>query len=56
MSGRAGQTATISKLQHAEPLKLQMVTPEGIVYCEDVEMVGIRSVDGQIGILPITPG
>ena len=33
-------------------LKLQIVTPEGIVYSEDVEMVGLRSVDGQIGILP----
>src|SRR5438093_6214900 len=33
-------------------LKLQIVTPEGTVYSEDVEMVGLRSVDGQIGILP----
>ena len=33
-------------------LKLQIVTPEGIVYSEDVEMVGLRSVDGRIGILP----
>ena len=33
-------------------LKLQIVTPDGIVYSEDVEMVGLRSVDGQIGILP----
>ncbi|HZI87946.1 MAG TPA: ATP synthase F1 subunit epsilon, partial [Pyrinomonadaceae bacterium] len=33
-------------------LKLQIVTPEGVVYSDDVEMVGLRSVEGQIGILP----
>ena len=33
-------------------LNLQIVTPEGTVYSEDVEMVGLRGVDGQIGILP----
>lgn len=33
-------------------LNLQIVTPEGKVYSEDVEMVGLRGVDGQIGILP----
>ena len=36
----------------ASTLKLQIVTPEGIVYSEDVEMVSLRSVKGQIGILP----
>src|SRR6185295_14189694 len=33
-------------------LNLQIITPEGTVYSEDVEMVGLRSVEGQIGILP----
>ncbi len=33
-------------------LKLQIVTPQGIVLSEDVEMVGLRSAEGQIGILP----
>src|SRR5437762_9683916 len=33
-------------------LKLQIVTPEGMVYSDDVEMVCLRSIDGQIGILP----
>ena len=33
-------------------LNLQIVTPEGIVYSDDVEMVGLRSVEGLIGILP----
>lgn len=33
-------------------LKLQIITPEGLAYSEDVEIVGLRSVDGQIGILP----
>jgi len=36
----------------AKTLKLQIVTPEGTAYSEDVEMVGLRSADGQIGILP----
>jgi F-type H+-transporting ATPase subunit epsilon len=36
----------------ANTLKLQIVTPEGVIFSEDVEMVGLRSVDGQIGILP----
>ena len=33
-------------------LKLQIITPEGLAYSEDVEIVGLRTVDGQIGILP----
>ena len=33
-------------------LKLQIITPEGLAYSEDVEIVGLRSVDGQLGILP----
>src|SRR6266550_9290487 len=33
-------------------LKLQIVTPEGVVYSDDVEMVCLRSIDGRIGILP----
>ncbi|HEY8187543.1 MAG TPA: ATP synthase F1 subunit epsilon [Pyrinomonadaceae bacterium] len=33
-------------------LKLQIVTPEGMVYSDDVEMVCLRSIDGRIGILP----
>jgi F-type H+-transporting ATPase subunit epsilon len=32
--------------------KLQIVTPEGVAYSDDVEMVLLRSVEGQIGILP----
>jgi F-type H+-transporting ATPase subunit epsilon len=36
----------------AKTLKLQIVTPEGTVYSEDVELVGLRSVEGRIGILP----
>ena len=36
----------------AKTLKLQVVTPEGIAYSEDVEMVGLPSSEGQIGILP----
>jgi len=36
----------------AKTLNLQIVTPEGIAYSDEVEMVGLRSVEGQIGILP----
>jgi F-type H+-transporting ATPase subunit epsilon len=36
----------------AKTLNLQIVTPEGTVYSEDVEMVGLRAAEGQIGILP----
>jgi F-type H+-transporting ATPase subunit epsilon len=32
--------------------KLQIVTPQGIAYSDDVELVGLKSVEGQIGILP----
>src|SRR6266850_1716803 len=36
----------------AKTLKLQIVTPEATVYSEDVDMVTLRGVEGQIGILP----
>lgn len=36
----------------AKTLRLEIVTPEGIVYSKDVEMVGLRGVDGRLGILP----
>jgi len=36
----------------AKTLNLEIVTPEGTAYSEDVEMVALRSVEGQIGILP----
>jgi F-type H+-transporting ATPase subunit epsilon len=33
-------------------IKLEIATPEAMVYSEDVEMVTIPGVDGQMGILP----
>jgi F-type H+-transporting ATPase subunit epsilon len=36
----------------AETLKLEIVTPDAIVYSEDVDMVTLPSVEGQLGILP----
>ena len=36
----------------ADTLKLEIVTPEGVVYSEQVEMVTLPSVDGQLGVLP----
>jgi F-type H+-transporting ATPase subunit epsilon len=46
------------------PLRLNIVTPEGRVYSEDVDMVIVPGVEGQLGILPhhallltsLTPG
>src|SRR4029450_5063507 len=36
----------------ADTLKLEVVTPAGTVYSEDVEMVTLPGVAGQMGILP----
>ena len=36
----------------ANTLRLEIVTPEATVYSEDVEMVTLPAVEGQIGILP----
>jgi F-type H+-transporting ATPase subunit epsilon len=35
-----------------ETLKLEIVTPEGIVYSNDVEMVTLPGVVGQMGVYP----
>ena len=36
----------------AETLRLEIVTPEAVVYSEDVEMVTLPSMEGELGILP----
>jgi F-type H+-transporting ATPase subunit epsilon len=36
----------------AETMKLEIVTPEKTVYSEDVEMVTLPGVEGQMGVLP----
>jgi F-type H+-transporting ATPase subunit epsilon len=36
----------------ADTLRLEIVTPDGKVYSEDVEMVTLEGVQGQMGILP----
>jgi F-type H+-transporting ATPase subunit epsilon len=36
----------------ADTLRLEVVTPEAIVYSEDVEMVTLPSAEGELGILP----
>src|SRR2546427_12447361 len=36
----------------ADTLKLEIVTPEATVYSEDVHMVTLPAVEGQIGIFP----
>jgi F-type H+-transporting ATPase subunit epsilon len=36
----------------ADTLRLEIVTPEGTAYSEDVDMVTLPSIAGQMGILP----
>ena len=36
----------------ADTLKLQIVTPDGPAYSEDVEMVTLPGVEGQLGVYP----
>jgi F-type H+-transporting ATPase subunit epsilon len=37
----------------SDTIKLEIVTPDGVVCLEDVDMVTLPAVDGQIGILPM---
>src|SRR5262245_3149659 len=37
----------------ANTLRLQIVTPEAVVYSEDVHMVTLPAIDGQIGVYPL---
>jgi F-type H+-transporting ATPase subunit epsilon len=34
------------------PLRLELVTPERLAFAEDVDMVVVPGIDGQLGILP----
>lgn len=34
-------------------MRLEIVTPDGVAYSEEVDMVTLPAVDGQIGILPM---
>jgi F-type H+-transporting ATPase subunit epsilon len=36
----------------AETLRLEIVTPDGLAYSDDVEMVTLAGVQGEMGILP----
>ena len=36
----------------ANTLKLEIVTPDGVAYSEDVDMVTFTAVEGELGILP----
>lgn len=33
-------------------LKLEIVTPDGVIYSEDVDMVSLPGVEGQMGVYP----
>jgi F-type H+-transporting ATPase subunit epsilon len=37
----------------ANTLKLEIVTPEAVVYSEDVEMVTLPGVEGELGVYPM---
>ena len=37
----------------AETLRLEIITPQAIVYSEDVNMVTLPAIEGQIGIYPL---
>ncbi len=36
----------------ADTLKLEIVTPDGVAYSEDVELVTLPGVEGQMGVYP----
>ena len=36
----------------ANTLRLEIVTPDGVVYSADVEMVTLSAIEGQMGVLP----
>ena len=36
----------------AKTLRLQIVTPQGPAYCEDVDIVTLPGVEGQLGVYP----
>jgi F-type H+-transporting ATPase subunit epsilon len=36
----------------ADTTKLEIVTPEALIYSEDVDMVTLPTIEGQMGILP----
>jgi F-type H+-transporting ATPase subunit epsilon len=36
----------------ANTLRLEIITPEAVVYSEDVDMVTLPAVEGQMGVLP----
>jgi F-type H+-transporting ATPase subunit epsilon len=36
----------------AATLKLEIVTPEAMVFCDDVEMVTLSGIDGDMGVYP----
>ena len=36
----------------ANTIQLEIVTPTGVVYSEDVEMVTLPAIEGQMGVLP----
>ena len=41
-----------SSTKMAKTLNLKVVTPEGIGYSDDVELIGLGAIEGQIAILP----
>jgi len=50
--GPAPQAVRYTGANMVETLRLEIVTPDGVVYSEDVEMVTLPGVEGEMGILP----
>ena len=49
---RAGRPSRNTRSNMANTLRLEIVTPEATVYSEEVEMVTLPGVEGEMGILP----
>jgi F-type H+-transporting ATPase subunit epsilon len=46
------ESLTVDKSHMANTIRLEIATPEAMVYSEDVDMVTLPGVEGQMGVLP----
>src|SRR6516165_3588763 len=52
MRGAVAQRPDATESNMADTLKLEIVTPQATVFSDDVEMVTLPGVEGQMGVLP----
>ena len=52
MRGENAKVLVTGEEEMATTIKLEITTPEAMVYSDDVEMVTIPGVEGQMGLLP----